>query len=627
MIRLTIQRKVFLATFALATTMALVLTLVMRWNLGQGFERYTSAAEFARLDWMVHNIEAEYATHGNWDFVRSAPEQAWRRLSRPNPTAGLDQAIPPRQPEERQPRAEGDYPPPKQKDLSQPLKQVDRPVQPKQDDLPQPPKQVDTLPSPRQEDRSPPPPRQGDRPPPPRQAGFPPPPSWENRPPRPEGYFQQLRQENTATSPAEEPLARAETDFQPLRQGDIPLPPLSQNSPPQPQEPIQQRPQENTAARQVESPPPSPHQPPDTLRIGPRLALLDKDGKRLAGAFSSTGVGAEKPILYQGQAVGRLTLQASPSSVQQLDAAFLASQTQNMLIAGLAALVFSLLASWLLARHLVGPIRDLASGARKIAKGSLDTRINVRSNDELGELGNNFNAMAERLSRIEQSRRTWVSDTSHELRTPLAVLRAEIEAMQDGVRIPDAATLIRQHKQVLQLTKLVDDLRLTLDKEPGGGDMALESISPISVLEECIASFSDRFETAGIELDTMHLKDAGWRMRGDAGRLTQVFGNLLENTLRYTNTGGRLSITLHSDKNRLILQFDDTAPAPPATTLPHLFERFFRAEPSRSRALGGTGLGLAICKTLIEAHGGRIGAALSRLGGLNIYIELPLEKS
>lgn len=525
MIRLTIQRKVFLATFALATIMALVLTLVMRWNLGQGFERYTSAAEFARLDWMVHNIEAEYAAHGNWDFVRSAPEQAWRRLSRPNPTTGLDQGTPPRQAEERRPRAEGE----------------------------------------------------GDFPPPPRQGDRPPPPPWENRPPRPEAF-------------------------------------------------AQQRPQEYVSPQQRERPATNT-QPPDTLRIGPRLALLDSDGKRIAGNASGTGIGADKPILYQGKTVGRLTLQAAPSSVQQQDAAFLASQTQNMLIAGLAALVCSLLASWLLARHLVGPIRELASGARRIAKGSLDTRINIRTDDELGELGTNFNDMAERLSRIEQSRRTWISETSHELRTPLAVLRAEIEAMQDGVRTPDTATLSRLHKQVQQLAKLVDDLRLTLDKEPGGGDIDMELMSPINVLEECIASFNDRFTTAGIELDTLHLSDAGWRIRGDAGRLTQVFGNLLENTLRYTNTGGRLSIASHGDKNRLILQFDDTAPAPPPATLPHLFERFFRAEPSRSRALGGSGLGLAICKTLIEAHGGRIGAALSKLGGLNICIELPLEKS
>lgn len=188
------------------------------------------------------------------------------------------------------------------------------------------------------------------------------------------------------------------------------------------------------------------------------------------------------------------------------------------------------------------------------------------------------------------------------------------------------AGLTRLHKQVLQLSKLVDDLRLTLEREPGGADMEHALVAPVGVLEDCIAAFRDRYNAAGIEIDTLHLADAGWHVRGDAGRLTQVFGNLLENTLRYTHAGGRLSISAQADSKHLLLHFDDTAPAPPPSTVPRLFERFFRAEPSRSRSLGGSGLGLAICKTLIEAHGGRIGAALSKLGGLNICIELPLEK-
>jgi len=510
MIRLTIQRKVFLATFALATIMAGVLTLVMRWNLGQGFERYTTAAEFARLDWMVSNIETEYAAHGNWDFVRAAPEEVWLRLSHPNPAAGLDPA--PAAPDENRP-----------------------------------------------------------------------PPPWDNRPPRPDGGYPPPRPDESYPPPPLRPP--------PPRQG-----------------------------------PPGNGRPLDALRIGPRLALLDNDGKRLAGNASGVAAAAEKAILYQGKAVGRLTLQAAPSSVQQLDAAFLASQTHNMLLAGLAALGCSLLAAWLLARHLLAPIRDLTAGARKVSGGALDAQIQVRSDDELGELSATFNEMAGRLARLEESRRAWISETSHELRTPLAVLRAEIEAMQDGVRTPDAATLSRLHKQVLQLSTLVDDLRLTLEREPGGADMEHALVAPIGVLEDCIASFRDRYQAAAIEIDTLHLTDAGWHVRGDTGRLTQVFGNLLENTLRYTHAGGRLSISAQADNKSLLLQFDDTAPAPPPAALPRLFERFFRAEPSRSRLLGGSGLGLAICKTLTEAHGGKIGAALSKLGGLHISIELPLEK-
>ncbi|MCM8594101.1 ATP-binding protein [Accumulibacter sp.] len=516
MIRLTIQRKVFIAIFALATALVLLLALAMRWNLGQGFERYTTAAEFARLDWLIANVEGEYAANGSWDFLRADPERTWRRLSRPNPPGGSNAEPSGRPPGFAQERGE----------------------------------------------------------PPPRPAGddHPPPPTWNDTPPRP---------------------------------GPEAAPPPGRPDP------------------QSDRPPP-PH---DTLRIGPRLALLDADGKRLAGNPHGERVGAERPILHQGKLVGRLTLEASPTSVQELDKAFLASQNRNLMLAGFAALGLSLLAAWLLARHLLAPIRDVTDGARRIAEGWLDARIPVRRDDELGELAGSFNTMAERLAKVEESRRAWISDASHELRTPLAVLRAEIEALQDGVRIADAATLTRLHKQVQQLSALVDDLRLTVDQAPGAGAMEHRPFSPLAVLDEAIESFRERFAAANIAMEVSGMLDTQGQVRGDAGRLAQVFANLLENTLRYTDAGGRLRITVGINAERLALQFDDSAPAPPRSALPHLFERFYRTEPSRSRALGGSGLGLAICKALVEAHGGCVSASLSELGGLAIRIELPLENA
>jgi two-component system sensor histidine kinase BaeS len=495
MIRLTIQRKVFLATLVLAATLVVLLAAVMRWNLGQGFEKYTTEAEFARLEWLIGNVEAAYAEHGNWEFVRADPERVWRRLWRraaepaTNPPFGQDRG------------------------------------EPRQD--------------------------------------FPPRQPWQ-------------------------------------AENDRPRPPPQEGRPP----PIN-----------------------DALRIGARLSLLDADGRWLAGNPGGKDPGSRRPIRYQGAVVGHIALEAAPASVRELDAAFLASQTRNLVIAGLAALVLSLLAAWLVARHLLGPIRDLGAGVRRIADGRLDAHIPVRADDELGELAQTFNEMAARLAAAEESRRAWISDASHELRTPLAVLRAEIEALQDGVRTPDAATLARLHKQVQQLAALVDDLRLTLTHAQDEGSMDRLPVAPLEVLDETVAAFRERFAAAGIGLEVAGTRDPGWQVRGDAGRLTQVFTNLLENTLRYTDGGGRLRIFLGVRGRRLVLQFDDTAPAPPRTALPHLFERFFRTEPSRSRASGGSGLGLAICKAIVEAHGGSIGANLSELGGLCIRIELPLEKA
>lgn len=473
--RFTIQRKVFLATFALSTVLVVLLALVVRWNLGQGFERYVSAAEFARLDWLVRKVEVEYAAHGSWDFLHDPSGQTWRRLLRA-----------------------------------------------------------------------------------PQGRGGPPPPS-----------------------------------------------------------------------------PPQGLPPNDTLRIGPRIGLRDAQGQALAGPeLQTTGANAgtsfsQRPIVHHGEVVGHLTLQAAPAALDALDVTFLANQNRNLLLAALSALALCALAAWLLSRHLLRPIGALRAGASQIAKGDLDARIAVHGHDELGDLATTFNTMAKRLGDMEASRRNWIADTSHELRTPLAVLRAEIEAMQDGVHSPDGPTLERMHRQTTQLTRLVDDLRMTLERKSDSKCSNRTRIAPLEVLFDCMAGFQERFANANITLDSTGVTPA-WQSvfaLGNAGRLQQVFDNLLENTLRYTQAGGQLSIATQVGTHTLTLHFDDTAPAPLSAALPHLFERFFRADASRNRASGGSGLGLAICKALVEEHGGTIEARLSELGGLRVTVTLPLPTS
>lgn len=346
----------------------------------------------------------------------------------------------------------------------------------------------------------------------------------------------------------------------------------------------------------------------------------------MAGNPRSNGPFASRPIRFHGQTVGILTLHA-PMTEEAGDTAFLASQTRNLWLSGLAALLLSLIAAWLLAREFLRPIKALARGARQIAEGRYDERISVQRSDELGELAADFNAMAAMLARAEEFRRQWVSDSSHELRTPIAVLRAEIEALQDGVRTSDEKTLNRLLKHVMQMSKLVDDLRQTLDKDSGQTDLELTAIRLLPVLRETLEEFQPRFALADmtLNLDGLPKADPGWRIQGDADRLQQVFANLLENTLRYTHPGGQLRILVTVEAGKVRLQFDDTPPTPPDQAMPRLFERFFRAEPSRSRQYGGSGLGLAICKTLIQGHGGTITASPSVLGGLCIRITLPLE--
>lgn len=382
-------------------------------------------------------------------------------------------------------------------------------------------------------------------------------------------------------------------------------------------------------------PPPPPdghfHERPPPPAMGDyslesRLRLVDAQGGRVAGAEGKNRPTVERLVVVDGKTVGRLLLDVPqiPAGAQAM--AFLVSQIRALWLASAVALLLACGAAWLLARYFLKPIRHLAAGARQIAGGQYAVRIPVQRGDELGDLAEDFNAMAEVLARTEESRQQWISDTSHELRTPLAVLRAEIEALQDGVRSPGEASYARLHKQIMQLGKLVDDLRYTLASAPDGLALDRHPVEPLAILRETIEQFRSRFVAARLALDTAALPAVGTELWGDADRLRQVFANLLENSLRYTSVNGRLQITAATEDGQLWIQFDDTAPAPPLAELPRIFDRFYRAEPSRSRAYGGSGLGLAICKSLVEAHGGNISAAMSPLGGLSIRLTLPLEE-
>jgi two-component system sensor histidine kinase BaeS len=180
----------------------------------------------------------------------------------------------------------------------------------------------------------------------------------------------------------------------------------------------------------------------------------------------------------------------------------------------------------------------------------------------------------------------------------------------------------------MQMSKLVDDLRQTLDQDDGQEDLELVSLEPLPVVLDAVEEFRERFESANLSLDATRMRGlrSGIRIKGDRDRLHQVFANVLENSLRYTDPGGRLEISATAKAGRLHLKFDDTSPAPPEHAMARLFERFFRAEPSRSRQHGGSGLGLAICKRIVEGHGGTIAASRSSLGGLCVLIDLPLER-
>ena len=359
--------------------------------------------------------------------------------------------------------------------------------------------------------------------------------------------------------------------------------------------------------------------PPPTI---PRLALLDAEGRTVVGNPELAAEGAVKPIVVDGGTVGwiaraplrRLSSAAEVSFQQeQLRASWLTAALALALAAGLAVV---------LGRAFVTPVKRLADATHRLAAGNYATRVPVDTPDELGRLAADFNRLAETLERNETLRRRFMADVSHELRTPLAVLSAELEALEDGVRPLTRESLASLRGEVNALGKLVGDLNQLALADVGALAYRKQTVNVVPLVQQALESYRERFAERGLAIETALAGDA--RVFGDADRLVQLFRNLLENSARYTDPGGRVQIALRREDGRAILDFDDAAPGVPAASLPHLFERFYRVDASRSRANGGAGLGLAICSSIAAAHGGEIAAAPSPLGGLRVRVALPL---
>jgi two-component system sensor histidine kinase BaeS len=293
------------------------------------------------------------------------------------------------------------------------------------------------------------------------------------------------------------------------------------------------------------------------------------------------------------------------------------------MVAGIVLLLATGL-SLLLSKRLVRPLRGLAEATRQLTAGKFTTRVGVASVDELGQLAANFNTLAATLGKNEQARRQWVADISHELRTPVAILRGEIEALQDGIRQPDSNSLHSLHGEVLRLTRLVDDLYQLAMSDMGALTYRKEKLDPARLLKETIAAHEAKFSGKGITIDVAVPPENTLALFGDAERLRQLFANLLDNTLKYTDTGGKLRIGMTCHNHTTTFDFQDSAPGVATADMDRLFERLYRVECSRNRRTGGAGLGLAICRNIVEAHQGKISVHSSPLGGLWVQIKLPL---
>ncbi len=373
-----------------------------------------------------------------------------------------------------------------------------------------------------------------------------------------------------------------------------------------------------------------PRNPPDQARFDryvERLVLLDAQKQLVQGDERTTLPPVLSSLKLDNQVIGYLGLYSRQKLTEKVDVDFAQSLQRTVWSVGLVSLVIAVLISLLLSQHLVKPIQALRRGTRQLAEGNYALRMTQYGSDELGQLTHDFNALAERLQQNEQCRKQWIADIAHELRTPLAILRGEIEALQDGINQPDAPTLASLHQEVCHLQRLVGDLYDLSMSDNGALSYRKEPCDILALLRESLSLYASTLQEQQLLVDTSGVVLQPQIVHGDAQRLQQLFKNLLENSVRYTDKPGQLRIAMWSNNQRLHIRWQDSAPGVPDESLARLFERLYRVESSRNRATGGAGLGLSICHNIVAAHDGTIQAAHSPLGGLEINISLPLMMS
>ena len=310
---------------------------------------------------------------------------------------------------------------------------------------------------------------------------------------------------------------------------------------------------------------------------------------------------------------------------QEPQAAAIIDSVDNFLLwSGLAAGAAAVAVSMLVSRRTLSPLRSLQTAAERLGTGDLSQRVSITRDDEIGEMAHTFNSMAEGLEQAEAQRRVLMTDVAHELRTPLANIQGYIEAIRDRVIDADESTMDTLHQQVLHLAHLIEDLRLLALAEAGALRLDPQPSSVSDAARRSVDAIRPRAEAKRIALTidaTANLPPASF----DQERIGQVIANLLENAIRHTPEGGAITVATEARADTVRVTITDNGSGIPADELIHIFDRFHRVDPSRTRATGGAGLGLTIAKQLIEAHGGSISVQSTVGEGSTFTFELPIQ--
>jgi len=344
------------------------------------------------------------------------------------------------------------------------------------------------------------------------------------------------------------------------------------------------------------------------------------------GRLSAAEAEVALPLTLDGVLVGYLALDSPGSGGAALDVygeAFLTQLRWALAIGAGIASVVGLVVAGLFTRSIVAPVQTLTRTAQTISEGRFDVRAEVKGEDEIAHLSTTFNVMAESLERSERARQAQTADIAHELRNPLAVLQSSLEALADGVYAPTSENIEPALDQVRLLNRLVEDLRTLALADAGQLVLDLLPVDVDALLRRVAEVHREAFRASDVAL-TLDLAASLPPVQADYARLSQVVNNILTNAIRYVPAGCLVRVTSSIDDGGVTVKVIDDGPGVPEDQLPHLFDRFWRGEPSRSRHTGGSGLGLAIARQILQAHDGRIWAEVTEGGGLTVSFRLPL---
>ena len=392
--------------------------------------------------------------------------------------------------------------------------------------------------------------------------------------------------------------------------------PLSANQnvfrPDRKKEEIEQESKKNTGKKQFIS-------TPDRLGLSSRLSLYDANRQFVLGEPSDIPV-SYRPIMVNNKVVGYLGLKPVLDQDDALSINFFSNQKRYLLLVYGLTFLTSLIAALLLATYFKKPIQRLLNATRELTKGHYQHQVKINRNDELGDLSTEINQLAVILDQHERSRRQWVADTSHELKTPLAVLQAQIEAMQDGIRKPTPEHFEAMLRQVTSLKKLTQDLADLAQAEAQQLTCYLAEVNPWNVLLQEVENFKPKFVQANLSIS---VQGEGANLQLDIDRFKQIMVNLLGNSIRYTEAGGEVRVHTEQSATHWSVIVDDSPFGLTDEQLARLGERFYRVDDSRTRSTGGTGLGLALSGKIAQALGGKLSFEHSPLGGLRCKLTFP----